>query len=573
MRKNMSKKRIIAESNKIRSEFRHTKLEKIQKGFIKYFIKNKRKFIIIIFFLVIFEILIGLSLPTISHFYLEKNFALMNYQTFLYVGLFLIFLLILYLIGSYFRIYFIQKINLDFINAIRESWYKYYLKHSVAFNRRFDGKKLMTKLVYHVQLLKMGLNNIVYDGIQALFLYLGIIIFSFFFNPKLFLLLWISLPVLIIIFLVTDYIGRYYVTREQTFNSRIIAHLADSLLNFDVLKAHSQENEKIKEFDNYIDLDTFFRIRRQVLIEYSNKVLYGLIFLFVIFLYFIQLYWPFIEFSSMRNVASTGFILGFFVRVLFSTSRVGIFMEAFRLGLRLSVPSFKISRKSEIKKIPSWKKIRFYGKKTKLSRHGGYIKNFELEIAKKDRLLIVSNGNYGKTTLAKIIAGRKAFSSINLMLDKQRITSKNWSRFKSNNYFISPNTSFDTTIGEFLLGKSKSDFSQNDIHTIVEALKPFNFFKFLLDKRDFIGHRITNRSYSVSEIILLQIAHCLLFPKKIITIDNLCLDSQNKSIIDGLHILEQKLPDTSLIFFSSKINNEFKYGKVFKLDKASFKAV
>ncbi len=313
----MSKKQIITESNKIRSELTYSKLDRIQKDFLKSFVKTHKKIIWWIVSLIIVETFLGLSLPTISHFYLEKSFALMNYKTFMIVGISLIVLIVLYMINSYYRIYIAQKFSLTLINEIREAWYTYFVKHSAAFNRKFDCKKLMTKLLYHVQLLRMGLDNVFYQVIQATLLYIAIILFAFLFNPKLFVVLWVSLPVVLIVYVVMDYIGRYYVTREQTFNSRIVSHLADSLLNFDVLKTQAREEEKVREFDNYIQLDTFFRIRRQLWVQYSNRLLYGLMLLFGVLLYFVQLYWPFVEFDSISNVASTGLILGFFGKVLF----------------------------------------------------------------------------------------------------------------------------------------------------------------------------------------------------------------------------------------------------------------
>jgi ABC-type multidrug transport system fused ATPase/permease subunit len=540
---------------------------------LRKFVKNHKKIIIFLVVLTLIETLIGLALPTISHFYLEKSFDLMNYLTFLYVGISLVMLIILFLINAYYRIYIGQKLSLIFINEIREAWYIYFLKHSAAFRRKFDGKKLITKLLYHVQLLKLGLNNIMYQGLQAIFLYFGIIIFSFIFNPKLFLVLWLSLPIIIIIFLVMDYIGRYYVTREQTFNSRIVAHLADSLLNFDVLKRQAREEEKLKEFANLIELDTYFRVRRQLWVQYSNRVLYGVILLFGVLLYFVQIYWPFIQFDSVTNVASTGLILGFFVRVLFSFSRCGVFFEAFRLGLRLSIPTFAYTLERTLRKMPKWEKLRFHSQKTKLSKYGSYIKNFELNINKKSRISIFAKDSFGKSTLASVITGQKCIESMIVNIGKKRITPKAWCSYKSDNYLITVDSSFETTIGEYLFGKSKSKITRSDVDDMYVLLKPYNFFDFLFSHKNLLGRQITSSDLSLTEIILLQIAHCIVSPKYLIAIDHSCMDQSNEVITEALRVLEQKSKNTAFIFFSSSENNILKYEKVFEISKREFKQI
>ncbi len=569
----MSKKQIISEANKIRSELRYGKLDGMQKRFMKNFLSRNKGVFWSMILLVIGETVISLVLPFISHFYLEKSFALMNYGTFVIVGITLIVLIILFLAASYLQIFVTQIFSLRFINEIRESWYGYFLKRSVAFNKNFDGKKLLTKMLYHLQLLRMGMDNVVYQFIQGTFLYIGIIIFSFLFNPRLFVVLWVSLPVLIIVFLIMDYIGRYYVTREQTFNSRIVSHLADSLINFDVIKVQAREDGMIKKFADYIELDTFFRIRRQLWVQYSNRLLYGLILLFGVVLYFVQLYWPFIEFDSISNVASTGLLLGFFSKVVFSYSRAGIFTEAFRLGLRLSIPTFSYVAEKSSPKPVKFNHIKFSGKRVKISKYGGYIKDFIFSFKKGQRILVYGDENAGKTTFAKVITGQKAIKSINVTLDKKRVTSARWCGYKSGNYFVSANPTFDISIGEYLSGKNTESITQKDIDHIFKLLKPYKVFDFIFADTDMLGRRISPRNISMTEIVLVQIAHCLVHPKSIVAIDHGCVDIKRDIIENAIKILEKNCDLTAIIVFSSDKNTLIKYEKTFHLNKAGLSEV
>lgn len=572
MQYGLTKKELIAASNKIRNESRFQKLDFVQKAFIKKFTKKHKKDIKTFVILSIVETLIWLSLPLIIHLFLEKSFNLLNYKNFFSIGIISIVLIAGYLVNSYYRIYIGQNLSMTLINELREAWYMHFLKHSSAFINNFDGRKLMTKFLYHVQLLKMGLQNIINQGLQAILIYFAILIFSFLVNPKLFTVLLLSTPILVIIFLITEHIGKYYVAREQTFNSRIVSHLADSLMNFDLLKIQARENEKLKEMDNLIELDKHFRVRRQLWLQYSNRVVYGLILLFGILLYFIQIFWPFIEFDSLTNIASSGIILGFYSHLLFSAARSGIFFEAFRLGLYLSLPKFISGKKAQsVQKAPSWNDLRLNSQKIQFSSYGEKIKNFELNIKKNDRLSIYGKRNYGKTTLARIITGQKCSKSVNFKLDKFRISSKDWCSYKKDNYFISANPTFDTSIGEYLLGKRKASITRQDFDSIFTNLKQHKIFDFLLSHNDLLGKRIMTHDLSITEIILLQIAHCLLNKKSLIAIDHVCLDLEdNEKIMKALQILDKNSPKSAIIYFSSIKNNLITYDKTYQLSKNQF---
>ncbi len=243
------------------------------------------------------------------------------------------------------------------------------------------------------------------------------------------------------------------------------------------------------------------------------------------------------------------------------------------MGLRLSVPTFKTDPERDIQKPPAWVTLRFSGKKTKLSNKGAYIKNFNLGFNKGDRILVYSDNSYGKTTLARVVTGQKCIDSLNVTLDRYRVPSKKWCFYKSENYFIKANPTFDITLGEYLLGESKSQISRYDIDAVYKELKPYKIFDFIFDHKDMLGRRITTANLSITEIILIQIAYCLLRPKSIIAIDHTCFDQSKNEIIEGIKLLEKHSKSTTFVFFSSKVNKMFDYAKIYNLDKTEFKQV
>jgi len=572
MPKKLTKKEIIKETNKIRSELRYSRLNPIQKLFLKKFLKQNKGKIILLFVLCAVEVVLSLSLPLLSHFYLQKYFALLNYSTFIFLGILIFILIALYLLNSYFEIYFNVNIGLNLINKIRRAWYKYFLKHSAAFEKKFNGRKLLTKMVYHVQLLYMGMESVVYGSFQAILLYLGIIIFSFLFNPQLFIVLWVALPIIMIIFIVTDYIGRYYITREQTFNSRIVNHLADSLINFNVIKSQGREVEKINEFSNYIDIDAYFRTRRNLWVQYSNRVLFAGIMLFGVLLYFVQLYLPFIKFDSINNVASTGFILGFFARILFITSRVGIFYQAFKLGLQLCAPTFTL-KSIEKTEQRDWNKVIFKSQKTKFSNIGEFIKDFNFEIEKSGKYLIYSKGMFGKSTLARLIAGTKDSRSVTLRVDTRFMKSEKWTFFNHNKYLIAPFSSMEMTIGEFVFAKNNTAITPEDVTKAYLQLKQYGIFDFLFNSTNLFGKTINKSNLSSTEETLIQIAYLILNPKKLIVIDHSCLDKANERVIEGIKLLDSLNPKATIVVFDSDKNSILKYKKTYELGERFFNEV
>jgi ABC-type multidrug transport system fused ATPase/permease subunit len=564
----LNKATIIAEVNKIKADLRYNKLDISQKTYILRFLGHNRKRISLLLSLILVEVFISLLLPTISQLYLSKSFALIDYGKFLIIAAILIFSILIYLVNSYFRIFLSETLTLKFINKIRKDWYADFLIQSAARKNHTHGRKLMTKLLFHVQLLRIGINNVVYSGVETVLLFLGIMLFAFVFNSKLFLIIWLALPVLIILFLIMDYIGRYYVSREQTFNSRIVAHLADSMINFSMIKSQTREKQMFDEFENYLELDAYFRIRRQLWINFSNRLLYGLMLLFGIGMYFVQIYWPFFYLDSVSSVAATTFIMGFFAKVVFSTARIGIFFEALRLGLRLAIPFFAVAKIDKIKEAPKWNILRFHSGKTKLSQTSSYIKKLEIIVKRGERILIYGGSNAGKTTLAKVFAGLKSISSIIIDVDGKRTMPDKWCRYRCDNYFVNANQSFDWTLGEFLFGKGKNDITSTDMDRLYSVLYQHSFFSFIFKDARLLSRRITKDNMSSTNIMLLQIAYLLLNAKSLVIID-VSGFTENVALIKAINLLDTTLGmNSTLVVFDLNKNKILNYEKVLFLDSS-----
>lgn len=573
MRSAIDKKQIIAETNKIKQELKYSKAQKVQQNFVKKFLKDNKKMVIFYCALVALETLVSLSLPIISRLYLKNSFDLIDYRTFYLTVAVLVGLTFVFLVNSYYSLLNGTRLIMALFNEIREAWFIQYFKMPSAFKASLDNKKLLTKFLYHAQLFKLGFTNVVSEGLHAFMLYAGILIYSFIFNDKLFIVLFLSAPLLILIFVISYFIGRFYVAREQTFNTKIVGQLADSILSYDLYKVQNRELEKIQEMENLIDLDTHFRIRRQVWIKYSNQILYGFILLFGIGLYVVQTFWPFFELDSAITIASDGIILGFFTRLLFLVSRAGIFFPAFSLGVKLAVPNFDYE-KSEFKpQTKKWDDLTIKSKKTKLSYYGDYIKNISIPFEKGQNVLFFTPEPLGKTTLAKIITGQRCTDSVIFHVDKKRTSSTEWCDKIAGNYLISPEIKYDTTIGEVIFGKNNLLVDAKEIKNAHSTLKQHEIFNFIFDNTKTLGKPANTQNLSNTQKILIQIAHCLIYDKQIIAIDHFCLDSMNKLIKKGLELLIAKKPSAAIAFFSSQNNNLFEYAKTYEIKKQDIKEI
>lgn len=562
--------KILTDTNRYLEKGRFSKLSPYQKKYLKRQYLKNIKAIYAFVALVVVETSLTLSLPILNHYYLEKSFNYLNYNKLFFGAAIIAVGIILYLVISYITLLTKQKITMKLVNDIRHYWYAKFLRRFSATYK--DGDRMMVKMLYHVQLLKMGFERIINDGLSTLLLFIGLVVITFFINSKLFIILWLLTLLLLIVFLVSYFIGKYYITREQTFNTRIVSQLTRTITNQTLLTRQNRQEEEINELDKLIQLDTHFRIRRQLWINYSDRVLFGGILLTGLLLYIVQIYWPFMSLQNFSDAATSTIILGLFTKVIYGTSRIGIFLEPFNLGLKLSTPKASNKRSQKVN-MENWKTLNVKSRKTKISNKGGYIKDLNISIKPAERILITGDAGSGKSTLANAIAGEKNIKSINFELNGERLHANQWMQRVKDIYLISEDIFYKTTVGSLIFGKDNNKITPTDITNLYKILGGHELFKSIFKSKDLLGKTINSKNLSQQEKLTLQIAHCLVNKKAIIILDIHILDQPDSQIFVALALLNNIQPSTTIIVFGSKNNDYFEYDQKYQISQNQVKKV
>ncbi len=553
--------RLIKKTTDLRHNLGYFPLKKRQMSSFFHLLKKEQNRLMLFGIFIIVETFLGISLPLFSHFYLDQQFDLFQYQGVL-VGIpFLLLGIGIYLFTSYRTLLLSKRISLDTTNTFRKSWYAHFLNHSPSATN-IPNHRPLTKIIYHTLLLRTGFENILNEGARITILYASIFLFCFLFNTKLFLISIGTLPLIGTLGIIGYLISKKYLAREQTFNSKIVEEVNESIVNFQLIKNQQRETEKLKTFENILELDAFFRVRRELWMSFFDRILFIGVLLFGIILYLIQTYWGFIDLNSITSLTSSSFIIAYLTRIIFAAGKIGMYSQIFITGLKLGVPDFSTKRPRF--QTPFKNSIIISSQKTKLARQGSYLKKFKLEIKKGDKILIYTPEPLGKTTLAQAITGLKMIPSLVFTIDDQRYHSKRWNEAKIKRFLIQFHPTFKTTLGEFLFGKPPENISAEEFSELTKKL-PSELFQFLFHSIKILGTQLHDQHFTATESCLLQIAHCLMSPKNLIVVDHMCLDLKSKEVISALNILTQKSPHTTFIFFSKEKNTYLPYQHLYEL--------
>lgn len=568
-------KHLLLEINKLKMQLRNGALEKEQIAYLRSYLKKHKKRLLLFLFLCAIETIISLLLPVVIKYRFESDFSLLRLSDLQVSLVFFTILVALFLVNSFFILRFGQKTVYTFINTLRRDWFARYLGAIDALNSDISQRNLFVKFVYHTQLLKMGLERTMYDGVRAFFLYIGLLGAAFLFSSTVFLWFCIAFPLLCLLFIGFYFIGRYYVSREQTLNKKIIHFLHNSLENDDFIRLTRAQNSHVQRMTDLLDVDAYFRIRRETWIRFGDRVLFSALLLCAGAYYLLKSYYSIGNFESWGEVAVTGILLAFFTRLIFQVSHTGLFFEAFSLGLKTSVPRFKSYKKNIKTLIPLkvGKEIKIKGRRTKISKYSRIIKNFELIFKVGDKVLVTANGTYGKSTLARFIVGQQLIDSLTVRLGKKFLNAFYWAESKHSRYLITLATNFNGTVSELLSGKIKDDVTREDLDEIYMKLKQYNDFDFIFEHKDYLAKHIQTGNMSSTEFILLQIAHVLLNKYSIVCVDHTAFDLDSDVLKKGWKIINENLNNTALICFSSKPNHSVNFDAKYKLTENSLEEI
>lgn len=536
--------------------------------FLKFFARKEKRLLRATLLLLLTQGLLEVALIIASHRYLRTSSF--SFEAISRPALFILFFILasLYLFTSYAAIKNERTFVVYLINELRARWFKLFLFKRTEEHNLGDKSWLLAKLSYHLPLLSTGLDNSLIASIRWLLFMIILVFIAFIFSAKLLILAALALIVSLLIGWLGFFVSRRFVSREATFYSHIIRWVDLNLSDWKFVKNFQQERKVMKEFDNLVELDSYFRVRRNLWLRFSTSI----IFILLIFFSFATGSWSnrvdyFFGSASLDSRFLMIVVLIYFSRLLYESVRAGLYSVPLFLGLKLAVPESK-ARKLGSNLELKFKKIVFQAQRIKLFKKGSYQKFFFNFIA-GGRYLIIGKNRAGKSALARLFVGQANYGRRAWIIkkDNQRFVYNDFFHKFSNFYYLDPEFTSQRSILEVVCGLDKKFISSEDLELASNLVEQNSELKAVFYEREDWRFRADKFCVNAKNILVLQILHCLIKKPAIITVDNFWLDKNDLEINKLLSLLTKLLPNSLVIFFTTtdSDNNVVSYEEKYQI--------
>ncbi|XVN42654.1 MAG: ABC transporter transmembrane domain-containing protein [Candidatus Rickettsia vulgarisii] len=166
--------------------------------------------------------------------------------------LFLVGLIVIFSIGSFFRSYFINNVTEKIINQIRQEAYSKIINFQISSFEDLKVGDIISRLTVDIELLSKLIINFLSFFIRNSIMLIGAVILMFYQSPKLAFLAVVIIPLLL--FPLIQF-GKYIkILSKKTLEMQadITANLEESVTNIAVIQAFNQQSNKISHFEKQI---------------------------------------------------------------------------------------------------------------------------------------------------------------------------------------------------------------------------------------------------------------------------------------------------------------------------------
>lgn len=535
--------------------------------YLSRFFRQHKRLGLLALALLFFQGFLEVVLIVLSHRYLKGSgqiHALLNDRN--------LFFVLLLLSGLYLSIYFLaikseRTLVIRLINELRLKWFKLSLHQPAGENNLEDKGLLLAKISYHLPLLSTGLTNSLIGLVQWSLLVIILVFLCLVFGYK---FLWLLVPVFFISFIIglsAFYVSKNYVSRETTFYSKIIKLVDFSLSDWHFTKFFSRERSIIKDFNYLVDLDSYFRVRRELWMRFGGGVVFILLIFFSwAFSIFSKPISGFLAVTDINSRFALIIFIIYFSRLLYESLHVGLYAVPFFLGLALSVPPQnpkKLGRENR----PGFKELEFKSAKTKFFKKDKYHKNIHFDFVPSGRYLITGPRRAGKTFLAQFLAGNGHYGRRAWIIkaDKKRFFYNDFFENYSGFYFIDPLFTSQRTLLEVVTGKEKQYLTNEDFVRITDRVNAYSELREIFFEKDDWRLKAFKFLTNAKNNLLLQVLYCLEKKPFLITIDNYWLDYADPEIDALLNLLTRELPLSILVFFATDRRNICSYNQHYEV--------
>jgi ABC-type multidrug transport system fused ATPase/permease subunit len=437
------------------------------------------------------------------------------------------------------------------INDIRRQWLATTMQRSVFGLSHSDKGALLSKLSYHLSLLQMGLASCLFPFVQWCLSTIGLIVIAIVVGPRLVLVVFALIPVNIGILCLGYVVSRRYVSQDQTLYSKILRYLSDTFNEFSHIKLAGKEAATVRDFDAMVDVDSYFRVRRELWMRYGNTIIFAVLAFAGAVLCLVEIYYPFLQVDHSIDYVVVGVVLGLLVKLAYLSLRVGLFAFPLKLGLVICTSEHFPVRRSRRPPLEGFESIAYSSRKAKLSRTGSYRRDLAFAFQRGERVLITGAAGSGKTSLGRLFAGIAGGSRGGpwmVRTGSERLSYRQWAERQRDFHIIDPHFQTESTIFElFTRDRARHSSLAGDVEAMCERLHGIDELAFVFDHGKGVGRRLDRRTFSFAEMGILQMACCLLSPPALLVIDNMWLDLGHQRLDQMIRRLGRELVTTTIV--------------------------
>lgn len=386
------------------------------------YLKNYKKEIIIGPFFKFLEAIFELLLPTIIGIMINMGISSNNREDIIALGILMLFLTIAGYLSSLICQYYAAKAAQGYGNDLRKDIFSHILKLPYEKVEELGSSTLINRLTNDTAQLQILVNMMIRLLVRWPFICVGSVIMAFILNPKMALILLLSIPILsLLIYLISKKVAPKFREYQKKID-RLTEILLENLLGVRVIRAFAKakkERKKFKEANEDI-METGFKIGKiSSLFNPLTTLIVNSVIVLILWLGNIEIGNG--NISQGEIIAFINYANQILIALLFMSNLVILITKSMASATRIKeVMNIEEEKrpKENIIEIENAPAISFRNVSFRYYEKGDYaLEDINISIDKGETIGIIGGTGSGKSTFINLIAGFYKVSKGSILLD------------------------------------------------------------------------------------------------------------------------------------------------------------